>query len=88
MYVYLSKILPLFVMPLGVALILLLVALLFLRRGWKKTASGLLTVSVVGLWLGRRAGCDCGFWELFGCAGSISESCTSPRLLGSSRYSS
>jgi uncharacterized SAM-binding protein YcdF (DUF218 family) len=51
MYVYVSKILPLFVMPLGLALVLLLVALLFLRRGWKKTASGLLTVTALGLWL-------------------------------------
>jgi uncharacterized SAM-binding protein YcdF (DUF218 family) len=51
MYVYLSKILPLLVMPLGLVLILLVAALLFVRRGMKKTASGLLIMAVVLLWL-------------------------------------
>lgn len=52
MYVYLSKILPLFVMPVGVTLLLLLAALLFLRGGWKRTSSGLLALAILLLWLG------------------------------------
>ena len=51
MYVYLSKILPLFVMPVGLVLILLLVALFFVRRGMKRTATGLLLLAVGLLWL-------------------------------------
>jgi uncharacterized SAM-binding protein YcdF (DUF218 family) len=51
MYVYLSKILPLFVMPVALVLILLVVALFFVRRGMKRTASGLLLLAVGLLWL-------------------------------------
>jgi len=51
MYIYLSKILPLFVMPVGLVLILLLAALLFLRRGMQRTAGGLLLSAVALLWL-------------------------------------
>ena len=50
MYIYLSKILPLFVMPVSVVLMLLLAALLFLKRGWKKTSGGLLIAAVLLLW--------------------------------------
>jgi uncharacterized SAM-binding protein YcdF (DUF218 family) len=50
MYVYLSKILPLFVMPLSVAIILLLAALLFLRER-RRLASGLAALAVVVLWV-------------------------------------
>jgi len=38
-------------MPLSLVLLLLLVALLFLLRGHKKTSSGLLLVALAGLWL-------------------------------------
>ena len=51
MYVYLSKILPIFVMPLGVVFVLLLVALIFLRRDMKRTAAGLLTLAMIVLWV-------------------------------------
>ena len=50
MYVYLSKILPVFVMPVSVVLALLLLAVVFLRRGMKKTASGLLGAAFAVLW--------------------------------------
>jgi len=49
-YVYLSKILPLFVMPLGVVSLLLLLALFFLRRKQLKAASGLLVLTLAVLW--------------------------------------
>ena len=51
MYVYLSKILPLFVMPLGVVLVLSLLALVLLRKGRKNIASGFLMVAVIVLWV-------------------------------------
>ena len=51
MYVYLSKILPLFVMPISVAIVLLLFALLFLRREMKMTSAGCITVAVLVLWV-------------------------------------
>ena len=50
MYVYLSKILPLFVMPVSVVLLLIVLALLMTRTGWLKTAKGLLAAAVVLLW--------------------------------------
>jgi uncharacterized SAM-binding protein YcdF (DUF218 family) len=50
-YVYLSKILPLFVMPVGVVLVLIALALLLMRRGWLKTSSGLLVAAVAILWV-------------------------------------
>jgi len=50
MYVYLSKILPLFVMPLGVVFFLLLLALIFLRRNKLRTAAGLLVLGFLVLW--------------------------------------
>jgi uncharacterized SAM-binding protein YcdF (DUF218 family) len=51
MYVYLSKILPLFVMPLGVTLFLGLVALILLRKGKIRTATGFVAVAMVYLWV-------------------------------------
>ena len=51
MYVYLSKILPLFVMPIGVTLFLGLAALILLRKEKVRTASVLILVSVVYLWV-------------------------------------
>jgi uncharacterized SAM-binding protein YcdF (DUF218 family) len=50
-YVYLSKILPLFVMPVSVVLILAFVALIMLQRGMKKTASSVLAVAISVLWV-------------------------------------
>ena len=50
-YVYLSKILPLFVMPVSVVLILLLLAFLFLQRDWKSTGVSLVLAAVVILWM-------------------------------------
>jgi uncharacterized SAM-binding protein YcdF (DUF218 family) len=49
-YIYLSKILPLFVMPLSVVLLLLLVGLMLLRKGRRKTSAGFLTLALVLLW--------------------------------------
>jgi len=50
-YVYLSKILPVFVMPVSLVLILLLVALFLLLKGLRKTAAGLLAAAVALLWV-------------------------------------
>jgi uncharacterized SAM-binding protein YcdF (DUF218 family) len=50
LYVYLSKILPLFVMPVGLVLVLSLLALLFLLKKMRKTAAGLLMAAVAVLW--------------------------------------
>jgi uncharacterized SAM-binding protein YcdF (DUF218 family) len=50
-YVYLSKILPLFVMPISVVLILLVVAFLFFQRDRKSTGGSLLLVAVIVLWM-------------------------------------
>ena len=49
-YVYLSKILPLFVMPVSVVLILLLVAVLLLAKKRRRAASGLLVTAIAVLW--------------------------------------
>lgn len=51
MYVYLSKILPLFVMPLGIVLILGLLALLFLRGKKARISTALLTLGLVHLYV-------------------------------------
>ena len=51
MYVYLSKILPIFVMPLGVVFFLLLVALILIRRDRKRIAAGLLMLAMIVLWV-------------------------------------
>lgn len=51
MYVYLSKILPLFVMPISVVLILVLAALLLLARGRTRIASGVLVSALGVLWI-------------------------------------
>jgi uncharacterized SAM-binding protein YcdF (DUF218 family) len=51
MYVYLSKILPLFVMPISVVLILVLAALLLLTRGRTRIASGVLLGALAVLWV-------------------------------------
>lgn len=51
MYVYLSKILPLFVMPLGVTLFLLVVALLFIRHHKRRYAGAVVLVAFVHLWV-------------------------------------
>ena len=51
MYVYLSKILPLFVMPLSVVLLLLLVALLLFRSGRNRISAGFLVLAMVVLWV-------------------------------------
>ena len=50
MYIYLSKILPLLVMPLSIVLLLLLVALMLLRHGKRKTLGGFLVLALVVLW--------------------------------------
>jgi len=50
-YVYLSKILPLFVMPVSVVLILSVIALFMLQRGMKRTASGVLAAAIALLWV-------------------------------------
>jgi len=50
-YVYLSKILPVFVLPVSLVLILLLVGLFLLLKGLRKTATGLLAVAVALLWV-------------------------------------
>ncbi|MBT8039528.1 MAG: YdcF family protein [Gammaproteobacteria bacterium] len=51
MYVYLSKILPLFVMPLGIALLFLFVALLILRTGRRRLGSGVVLLAFVWIWV-------------------------------------
>ena len=51
MYVYLSKILPLFVMPISVVLVLLLLGFLFLLKGWRTTGRSMLLVGALVLWL-------------------------------------
>jgi uncharacterized SAM-binding protein YcdF (DUF218 family) len=50
-YVYLSKILPLFVMPVSVVLMLSVVALVMLQRGMKRAASSVLAVAISLLWI-------------------------------------
>jgi len=50
-YVYLSKILPVFVMPITVVMVLVLVAILLLRRGMTRSTIGVLLAAVVVLWV-------------------------------------
>jgi uncharacterized SAM-binding protein YcdF (DUF218 family) len=50
MYVYLSKILPVFVMPISLVLILALVALMLLRRDRRRTAAGFVVAAMAVLW--------------------------------------
>jgi uncharacterized SAM-binding protein YcdF (DUF218 family) len=50
MYVYLSKILPVFVMPISLVLILALVALMLLRRDRKRAAAGFVVAAMAVLW--------------------------------------
>ena len=52
MYLYLSKILPLFVMPLGIALFLCLLAVILLGKSMRKAAMGVIALSFVVLWVG------------------------------------
>jgi len=49
MYVYLSKILPVFVMPLSVVFMLALLALIFLRYDKRRTAAGILVLALAVL---------------------------------------
>jgi uncharacterized SAM-binding protein YcdF (DUF218 family) len=51
MYVYLSKILPVFVMPLGVVFVLLLVALMLVRYGKRRSSVGALALAMAVLWV-------------------------------------
>ena len=51
MYVYLSKILPVFVMPIGVTLFLSLVALILLRKGKSRTAAAFLSLAMIYLYM-------------------------------------
>ena len=51
MYVYLSKILPLFVMPLTVAILLLLVALVLLRYKRRRLAGTVFVIATLLLWV-------------------------------------
>ena len=51
MYVYLSKILPLFVMPIGVTIFLALVGLFLLRKGKVRTAGVFVLLSIIYLWV-------------------------------------
>ena len=50
MYTYLSKILPLFLMPLGLALLLLLVAFGLLHRKKLRSAAGVIILALAVLW--------------------------------------
>jgi len=51
LYIYLSKILPLFVLPIGVVIELSFIALLFLWKGWRKTATAFLGTAMLVLWV-------------------------------------
>lgn len=50
MYIYLSKLLPLFVLPIGLVIELSIIALLFLLKGWRRTAATFLTSAMLVLW--------------------------------------
>jgi uncharacterized SAM-binding protein YcdF (DUF218 family) len=50
LYIYLSKILPLFVLPIGFVLELLFIALLFALKGWRRTAATFLVSAMLVLW--------------------------------------
>lgn len=51
MYIYLSKLLPLMILPIGVVIELTLVALLFLLFGKRKASAAFLVVALVVLWV-------------------------------------
>ena len=51
MYVYLSKILPLLVLPVGIVITLLAVALLLIIKGRRRIAAGLLAAALAILWI-------------------------------------
>lgn len=51
MYIYLSKLLPLMVLPIGVVLEFSLLALVFLVKGKKKTAATFMVMAVLVLWV-------------------------------------
>jgi len=51
MYVYLSKILPIFVMPISLVLILALAALMLLRRDRKRAAAAFIVAAMAVLWV-------------------------------------
>ena len=51
MYIYLSKILPLLFLPVGIVIVLSLLALLFQLRGRRKTSTALLLIAVLVLWV-------------------------------------
>jgi len=50
-YVYLSKILPLMVLPVGLILLTLLPALIFLARGRRAISGGLIALAILILWV-------------------------------------
>ena len=50
MYVYLSKILPIFAMPLSLAALLLLLSLFFLHRNKRRISGGFLVLALAILW--------------------------------------
>jgi len=50
LYVYLSKILPIFLMPLGLVSLLLLVAFVLLRRKKLRSAAGVIILALAVLW--------------------------------------
>jgi uncharacterized SAM-binding protein YcdF (DUF218 family) len=50
-YVYLSKILPVFVMPITVVMVLVVIGILLLSRGSVRSASGVLVAAVAVLWV-------------------------------------
>jgi len=51
LYIYLTKILPLFVLPIGLVLELSFIALLFLLKGWRRTAATFLGLAMLLLWV-------------------------------------
>jgi len=51
MYVYLAKILPLLVLPVGIVTVLSAVSLLFILKGKRRVAAGFLTVAITVLWV-------------------------------------
>jgi len=50
LYIYLTKILPLFVLPIGLVLELSFIALLFLWKGWRRTSATFLVSAMLLLW--------------------------------------
>jgi len=50
LYIYLSKLLPLLVLPIGLVIELSFIALLFLLKGWRRTAATFLVSAMLVLW--------------------------------------